>query len=29
MRVPMEGEVEWVLPEGPQSYCRLRIDQIT
>lgn len=25
MRVPLAGEVEWVLPEGPQTYWRGRI----
>jgi hypothetical protein len=28
MMVPMEGEVEWVLPEGRLSYCRVRIQAI-
>ncbi len=28
MLVPMEGEVEWLLPEGPQPYWRARIERI-
>jgi hypothetical protein len=25
MRVPLEGEVSWMLPEGPKPYWRGRI----
>ena len=28
MLVPLEGEVEWVLPEGPRPYWRGRIERI-
>lgn len=28
MRIPLAGEVEWVLPEGPQPYWRGRITDI-
>ena len=27
--IPLEGEVEWVLPEGPQPYWRGMINQVT
>jgi hypothetical protein len=29
MRIPLEAEVEWYLPEGPQPYWRGRITEIT
>jgi len=29
MRIPMEGEVAWMLPEGPKSYWRGRITRIS
>lgn len=29
MRVPMEGEVAWILPDGPAPYWRGRIERIT
>lgn len=29
MRIPMEGEVAWMLPEGPRSYWRGRIASLT
>jgi hypothetical protein len=29
MRVPMEGEVSWLLPEGPKPYWRGRITRIS
>lgn len=25
IRIPLSGEVEWLLPEGPQVYWRSRI----
>jgi hypothetical protein len=28
MRIPVEGEVEWLLPEGPQPYWRGRLTRI-
>src|SRR5690606_14605749 len=28
MRIPLEGEVEWILPEGRLSYWRGRIERI-
>jgi hypothetical protein len=28
MRVPLEGEVAWLLPEGPFTYWRGRVDSI-
>jgi hypothetical protein len=28
MRIPVAGEVEWLLPAGPQVYWRGRIDQV-
>lgn len=28
MRVPLEGEVAWILPEGPRPYWRGRMDRI-
>jgi hypothetical protein len=28
MRVPLNGEVEWLLPEGPSPYWRGRITDI-
>jgi len=28
MRVPMQGEVAWLLPEGPAPYWRGRITDI-
>jgi hypothetical protein len=28
MRIPLGGEVEWLLPEGPQVYWRGRITEI-
>lgn len=29
MKVPLAGEVEWLLPEGPQVYWRGRVEAIT
>jgi hypothetical protein len=29
MRVPVRGEVEWILPEGPQVYWRGRVTEIS
>lgn len=29
MRIPVRGEVEWILPEGPQVYRRGRVDEIS
>lgn len=29
MRIPVEGEVEWLLPEGPQPYWRGRITEVS
>ncbi len=29
MRVPLSGEVEWLLPEGPQVYWRGRITEVS
>jgi hypothetical protein len=29
MRIPLEGEVAWVLPEGPRAYWRGRIASLT
>ena len=29
MRVPMEGEVAWMLPEGPKPYWRGRITKLS
>ena len=29
MRVPLEGEVEWVLPQGPQPYWRGRLTEVS
>jgi hypothetical protein len=28
MRIPIEGEVAWILPEGPKTYWRARITSI-
>ncbi len=28
VRIPMQGEVEWILPEGAMPYCRLEIQDI-
>jgi hypothetical protein len=28
MRVPLDGEVAWLLPEGPKPYWRGRIAEI-
>ena len=27
--IPLDGEVEWVLPAGPQPYWRGTIDEVT
>ncbi len=29
MRIPVRGEVEWILPEGPQVYWRGRVTEIS
>jgi hypothetical protein len=28
MRVPMSGEVSWILPEGPRPYWRGRVTRL-